>query len=307
MCLTVFFCLVGGVTIALSVRAVTAVSGLVAGLPDLYTNIVEPALTGVTEWVESLSDRLHPSSYNLVTDVLSNAENSLRQGIMDLSIKGVSLISGFVARIPSLLVSSLICVIATVFMTVDFSRFTAFVMRQFPERPRHILHEAQEAFVVVILKYGKSYGIIMGITFLEISAGLLILRQNYALLLAALIAAFDIFPIVGAGLILVPWAMIAILGGATARGVGLLALWAVVMVVRQIIEPRIVGHQVGLHPLCTLIAMFVGSKLFGALGLLGLPVTCAILKSLDDAGVIHLVKKEEPAKPRPQGLPTEKK
>ena len=59
-------------------------------------------------------------------------------------------------------------------------------------------------------------------------------------------------------------------------------------------EPRVVGHQVGLHPLVTLIAMLVGTKLFGPIGLLGLPIACAIIKNLDDTGVIHLIRHEDP-------------
>jgi len=303
LCLTVFFCLVGGLITAISVRAVTAMGGLASELPGLYTNIVEPALSGVSGWMETLANRLHPGYYDLVTDVVASLGDSIRQGLTDLSMKGVSLVSGFAAKLPKFLLAALFCVIATVFMTVDFSRFTAFLMRQFPDRPRHIIHEAREAFVTVIRRYGKSYGIIMGVTFGEILAGLLILRQPYALLLAGLIALFDIFPIVGAGLILAPWGIFTLLAGSTARGIGLLSLWVVVMVVRQIMEPRIVGRQVGLHPLCTLIAMFVGSKLFGALGLFGLPIACAILKTLDDEGVIRLLKKEDtvlPVSPSPK-------
>lgn len=293
LCLTVFFSLAGGLTVFLAVRLITGASHFVSALPDVYTAVLEPALTSLTGWLEGLSGRMSPGAYRLVTDVAASISDSVRQGISTLSMKGVAWVSGLAARLPRLLISALITLIATVFMTVDFSRVTAFLMRQFPQRPRHILHQAKEAFVKVIGQYGKSYGIIMAITFLEILAGLVILRQDYALALAAVIAVFDIFPIVGAGLILVPWGVIVLLGGATARGIGLLALWVVVMVMRQILEPRVVGHQVGLHPLCTLIAMFVGSRLFGGFGLLGLPIAFAILKSLDDAGVIRLLKKDE--------------
>ncbi len=112
------------------------------------------------------------------------------------------------------------------------------------------------------------------------------------MLIALAIAVFDIFPIVGAGMILGPWGILSILGGSVGKGIGLLLIYVVEIVVRQIIEPRIVGRQVGLHPLITLIAMFVGSKLFGGVGLLGLPITCAIIASLDETGVIHIIRRE---------------
>lgn len=293
LCLTVFFALLMGLTALVGVRLVTAGTGLVARLPNLYTGVLEPALGDITRALENYAAHLGPGAYDMITDILSGASDSLRQGITELSLKGVTLVSGFAAKLPKLLLRALMCLIATVFMTVDFSRITAFVARQFPARARHVLHKTRETFVAVLRQYGKSYGIIMAVTFGEILAGLLLIRQPNALALASLIAVFDIFPIVGAGLILAPWGAAALLSGETARGIGLLSLWAIVMLVRQIVEPRVVGHQVGLPPLCTLMAMFVGSSLFGAVGLLGLPIACAILKSLDDAGVIHLLKKED--------------
>lgn len=292
LCLTAFFALLLGLLALLGVRLVAGVSDLLARLPGLYTSLLDPALEELGGGLEGLSAFLSPDAYHMVSDILTGAADSLRRGLTDLSLKGVGLVSAFAAKLPRLLVSSLLCLIATVFMTVDFSRVTAFAARQFPTRARHILLKTREAFVSVVMQYGKSYGIIMAVTFGEIFLGLLLLRQPNAAVLAALIALFDIFPIVGAGLILAPWGIAALLGGATVKGVGLLSLWVVVMVVRQVLEPRVVGHQVGLHPLCTLMAMFIGTRLFGGIGLLGLPIACAILKSLDDTGVINILKKE---------------
>ncbi len=293
LCLGVFFTVVVGLAVLLGVRLVSMGASFVAKLPQLYTGTLEPALGDISGILEAYAAHMSPDAFHMLSDLIAGASDSLRSGITELSLKGVALLSGLAAKLPKLLIRSFLCVIATVFMTLDFSRITAFVARQFPARARHVLHKTRETFAAVLLQYGKSYGIIMAITFGEIFLGLLFLRQTNALTLAALIALFDVFPIVGAGLILVPWAVFAFLGGLTAKGIGLLSLWAVVMVVRQVLEPRVVGHQVGLSPLCTLMAMFIGSSLFGAIGLLGLPIACAILKSLDEAGVIHLLKKEE--------------
>ena len=216
-------------------------------------------------------------------------------------MKAVSALTGWVTKVPRRLLNTLICVIATVFMTASFPRITSFLMRQLPRRRQLFMRETADSLKSVILEYGKSYGIIMGITFAEIFVGLLFIGQKNALLIAVAIAAFDIFPIVGAGMILLPWAVVTMFTGAVAKGVGLLALYIIVVVVRQIIEPKIVGRHVGLHPLVTLMAMFVGTKLFGGIGLFGLPIACAIIKSLNDGGIIHLIKKEQlPEPPEPE-------
>jgi sporulation integral membrane protein YtvI len=292
--------------VLIAARLAMGVGNIIVWIPTLYTDTIQPALENLTTGLEKLANNVSPQVYDLVRDAAPNVTAAIGSAVTDISVKAVSLLSGWATKLPSRLLSAVICVVATVFMTADFSRITAFLLRQVPERPRHVIRQAKLSFVAVVKKYVKSYGIIMGVTFLEILVGLLILRQENALVISALIAVFDIFPIVGAGMILVPWGIVTMLNGDLAKGIGLLALWVIVIVVRQIMEPRVVGHQVGLHPLVTLAAMFIGSKLFGAVGLLGLPITCAIVLSLDEAGVIHFIRREEenvPAKPSPEPVP----
>lgn len=303
LCLIVFFAVIGGLAVLVTSRVVSFTGDLIGWVPSLYGDMIEPGLNNLTVTIEELANRLGPDVYGVVEQALPSIVSSIGTAVMNASRSIVSALSGWLTKLPSRLLSTLICVIATVFMTLDYSRINAFVMRQLPERPRHVISEARGRFGTVLKQYGKGYGIIMCITFAEILVGLLIIGQKNAVLIAVAIAVFDIFPIVGAGTILVPWGLVALLGGSVAQGVGLFVLWGVTIVVRQIIEPRIVGRQVGLHPLITLAAMFVGSKLFGAVGLFGLPITCAIVKSLDEAGVIRLIRhegEEAPAEEPPQ-------
>lgn len=297
LCLIVFFALLGGLVTLLAGRIVSAVADFVVWLPTLYSSAIEPGLEHIADTLENLANRISPEVYEMVNTSLPDIISAIGSAVTSASMKLVSALSGWATKLPKFLLSTVICVIATVFFTADFPRITAFLLRQVPERPRRIVHEAQQSFKTVLKKYGKSYGIIMGITFLEIFAGLLILRQNNAFLIALVIAVVDIFPIVGAGLFLLPWGVVSLLSGNAGKGIGLFVIYAVEIVVRQVIEPRIVGRQVGLHPLVTLAAMFVGTRLFGAVGLLGLPITCAIVQSLDSAGVIHIIKHENPPRP----------
>ncbi len=295
ICLLLFFTLVGGLLVVLLLSVVSWFQDLMVFLPRLYRETIEPWLEIAMGWATEFAERLGPDAYEVVTSSIPDIISSIGNAVTSFSMQAVGVVSGWVTKLPSMLLSTLICIIATVFMTIDFHRMTAFLLRQLPERARHVTVKAKETFVSVVAKYGKSYGIIMGITFCELLIGLLILRQQQAPLLALLIAIFDIFPVVGAGFILIPWAIITLLGGGTAKGLGLIALYVVITIIRQFMEPRVVGHQVGLHPLVTLIAMLVGTKLFGGIGLLGLPIACAIIKNLDDNGVIHLIRKEESA------------
>ncbi len=299
ICLLLFFGIMGALLLVLIFNIVSWVQQFVMWVPTVYTGVVEPAMRDATAWAQQFVGRLDPEAAEMLQTSLASAISSAGSAVSSFSVRAVAVVSGWVTKVPGRLLSTLICIIATVFMTVDFSRITSFLLRQLPQRTRHVTVKAKESFVTVLKKYGKSYGIIMCITFAELSIGLLILRQEAAIFLAILIAIFDIFPVVGAGAILIPWSIVTLLGGNMAKGFGLLALYLIITIFRQFLEPRVVGHQVGLHPLVTLIAMLVGTKLFGGIGLLGLPIACAILKSLDDTGVIHLLRKESDDRPVP--------
>ena len=101
---------------------------------------------------------------------------------------------------------------------------------------------------------------------------------------------FDILPAVGTGGIIIPWGIIAMVLGDIPFGIGMLALYLIVTVIRNTLEPKIVGEQVGLHPVATLMAMFLGTKLMGIVGLFGFPIGLVILKKLNDSGKIKLFK-----------------
>lgn len=294
LCLLVFFLLVGGLLCLLVIKLTTTGLELLGAIPEVYMSTVEPNLRQLLAAFEAFATRLSPEVYGALDAVMPDLISSLTAAVGNISMNAVTAVTGFAASLPKRLLSALICLIATIFMTLDFPHISAFVLRQVPEKTRKLVSKTLESLKEVVGRYGKGYLIIMGITFGEILAGLWLLRQPRALLLAFLIALFDLFPVVGAGLILLPWAVVTLVGGAYAKGLGLLALWIIVIVLRQILEPRIVGRSVGLHPLVTLMSMFVGARLFGGIGLFGLPISCAIIKSLDDGGIIHILKREEP-------------
>ena len=127
-------------------------------------------------------------------------------------------------------------------------------------------------FVVI-----RSYILIMTLTFTELSLLFSFFGIENAVLKAAVIALLDIMPILGTGGIMIPWAVISLVLGYTKLGVELLVIYIIVTVIRNYVEPKIVGTQLGLHPIITLIAMFIGLRLFGFWGLFGLPVGISFL------------------------------
>ena len=109
-----------------------------------------------------------------------------------------------------------------------------------------------------------------------ICLGFLLLSVPYAVGLALLVAVIDIMPVLGTGLVLIPWAIIAAVLGSYKMAIGVAALYIIMLAVRNVVEPKLVGNQMGLHPLVTLIAMFVGLQLFGLAGLFGFPIALSL-------------------------------
>ena len=123
----------------------------------------------------------------------------------------------------------------------------------------------------------RSYLLIMLLTFTELSILFSIFGIEHAIVKAAGIAIFDVLPILGTGGIMIPWIVTSLVLGYTGLGLKLLLIYAIVTVVRNYVEPKIVGTQLGLHPVITLVSMFIGLRLFGFWGLFGLPVGISFL------------------------------
>ncbi|MBQ9151494.1 MAG: sporulation integral membrane protein YtvI [Clostridia bacterium] len=133
-------------------------------------------------------------------------------------------------------------------------------------------------------RLGKQYlraCLLLGLlTFAQMFIGLALLRIPYAFILAFLIALVDFLPLLGTGIILIPWAAVSLLLGEIKLGIGLLVLYAVSSVIRQILEPKLIGEGLGLHPLLSLVSMYAGLRLFGVWGMILAPLVTAGIKSV---------------------------
>jgi len=259
-------------------------------LPDLYENTLYPWLSDGLNNLLLIAQQLDPVIYESIVEYNNNILQTFGDLISNISVFSVSWITNYANKVPALLISLLFSVISSVFFTMDYQKIMTFLLNQLKPKHRALLFNAQDFLGSTIKKYIKSYIIIMSITFIELAIGLSILGVRQSIVIAFLIAIFDVLPIMGTGGIMIPWVIINFMEGNTNLGIGLLIIYLVVTVVRNIVEPKVVGDQVGLHPIVTLFAMFIGTSLFGVAGLLSFPITLAILKGLHDSGKIVLYK-----------------
>lgn len=295
MLVVLFYALVGFLVIVISVQLFSSAKEFFLILPSLYTNSIVPWLSRAFFSLQEFAGHLDPDAAAAYNVVAANVTTSIGEAVVTISKQVVSWVTSSTLKAPRFLLNVLIMVISTIFLTADFPKITAFIKRQLSERWRTLLRNARIQLGRTLWSYLRSYAIIMTITFLEIFLGLSIIGIDNAAGIAIAIAIFDILPVVGSGLVLLPWTIYTLISGNLATGIGLAILYIVVIVVRQIMEPKIIGDRVGLHPLVTLLAMVLGTYLFGGIGLFGLPITIALIHALNKQGAIHLYKLSDDA------------
>lgn len=259
---------------------------LFSKLPDLYRYTIEPAFEETTyNIIEQF-----PSTQPYVEKFVLNISDTIFSFIKNASSSVIATITELAGRVPSIFIKLIFTIVSSFFFTIDFYKISDFVMRQFNGERKEMVLKLKDKGLGTIWKFIRAYSIIISITFMELSMGFLILGIPNPFIYGALIAIVDIMPILGTGAVLIPWSIIALILGNTKVGIGMFILYIIITAVRQTIEPKIVGQQIGLHPIITLILMYVGAQLMGVLGLLLLPVIATIIKTLNDEGTIHVFK-----------------
>lgn len=257
-------------------RFVPDVNALLAKIDALFHDSDSAVMTWLYSMKDSLIATLQPKVVQLSTSVVTK------------------LASG----VPSFVIKVILSVVATYFFALDYDNIRRAVTARMSESLYRKSSAAFRSLRSTIGQYLRAYSLIFLITFAELAIGLLCAGVKHFALIALGIAVFDILPILGSSMIMLPWSIITLLRGNYQQGIILFVVYLVVVIVRQFIEPKIVGERVGLHPLITLLTMYIGLKLFGGLGMLALPLCCAVLQQLELAGVTHFFPvRREPTDP----------
>lgn len=237
---------------------------------------------------------------DIVTNGFSNISiNSIGIDWSSIISKGGIAIKDTVVQIPSVIIAVIVSIVACTFITSDYNRIKYFILNQFSDSHREKLVMAKKLTMGTFKKMIRAYALIIAITMTELCIGLSILKligvfeSDYIVVISLGIAIIDIIPVLGTGTVLVPWAVYSFVTGKIGLGIGLVVIYAVVTVLRQILEPKLVAGQVGLPPIVTIIAMYVGTKALGILGFFILPFAVIVVKEFNDNGIINLFKTEK--------------
>lgn len=290
-----FFAFVGALISIVGVEAVSGLQKLVQNLPGFYNRSIEPTMLELFSRLENMAVWNNPQVYELVVSMEEQFLNSLASLVKSISTGAVGFLSNFAAALPMTFIKIILMIISTVFVSMDYDMLVGFCVNQLNDKTRDLVFEVKRYVVGTLFVCIRSYALIMSITFVELSIGLSIIGVKNAVLIAFCIAIFDILPVLGTGEIMIPWALINLILGNYSLGLALFAVYIVITIVRNILEPKIVGGQLGLHPIVTLTSLFAGAQLLGVIGLFGFPIFLSLLKHLNDEGIIHIFKMNENA------------
>ena len=251
-----------------------------------------------------LPEKVEATAMAFINEKLDSFVNSSGGSSLDITSFDFSMLSApllgiwnTAKQIPTTLVSIIVAVVACCFMTSDFDSLKSLILGLFQPESRNKIVRAKRLLIPALGKMVKAYALIITITFAELSFGLFILKllniyeSNYIFIIAALTAIIDIIPVLGTGTVLIPWALYNFISGNYSLAVGLLVIYVCITVIRQVIEPKLVASQLGLPAFLTIVSMFIGSQIFGVIGIFILPITMVMLKLLNDEGIIKIIHK----------------
>ena len=288
--LALFYTGMATLLILSGVRLVAWISSFVLAIPEYYRETMEPAIGRNLNIITTFFQELDPSLQSTVQSLTGNVISSLANLVTSFSTMLINWLTGFAGAFPLYVVNFIIAVMSSFYVSADYPGIKAFILKQVKPAQQRILQLIKENALSALGKYAKAYLILLSMMFAELLVGFTVIGIANAPLLALGISLFDALPILGTGGILIPWAVVDLFSGKVNQGIKLLILYAAVAIIRNAVEPRVVGQQIGLHPLVTLLCMYVGLSLFGVVGFLGFPLTATIVNSLNEKGVISLFK-----------------
>lgn len=239
------------------------------GVERLIERIIAPieAVLG-----DKMPDELESEIINAIKGLFSSVLSSLGGAVTSV-----------VAFIPKMFLFLVITLISMVYFSLDLELVNKKIKSLLPSSLSEKLVKLREKFLSVGVKYVYSYLLIMTITFSVVFLGFLILKIRHGALLALIIAFCDIFPVIGVGTVLIPWAVIELIIGNTGRGAGLIILFVINELIRQFSEPKILGKNLNMHPIITLILIYALVSFFGVAGLMLIPIFTVIINSYADS------------------------
>lgn len=259
----IIFAALFGIIALIIVNIVQELTSIAAYLPDFFSKS--------SGFIMGLIDKAAPYVASMDPDIVSSIKSSaskLFSGSFTAAVFIVNYIVHIMKSFPGILMLILFTLLSSVYVAIDMpvlkAKILSLLSAKDGSRVRVIFAETNK----MLGNYIKAYLILITVTFIESYIGISILKIKYSLLISIIVGIADLLPILGPGTILIPMGLIFIFKAIYIKGAGILILYLVITIVRQVLEPKIVSSSLGIHPLAIIAAIFIGLKAYGFTGMI---------------------------------------
>ena len=306
--------IVGVLAVLLCVWLISELVGFAQYIPGFISDtasMIESAtrediadfFSGLPSWIgkpmEEFAVNLSEDLPGRLLELFNQFSSQILSSIGSIGSGTISTILTLIVNVPGVIVVVIVTIIATFFFGLDYDNVMNMMLNLFPAKQRPTVLKIKGYAIDTVFGLLKTYFLLMSITFVELLSGFglinligsgLGIKIEYVVPLALIISLIDILPVLGVGTVLIPWALIDFIIGNWQLGLMIILLYAFITILRNYLEPKIIGTKYGTHPIVMLIAIYVGGSLFGVIGVFALPLTVIIIKRLYDVGAIRLPK-----------------
>lgn len=263
------------------VRLGAELAGLSTSLPEIYDALAALA-ADLADLVGEISAVLPPLLKSSLDQQITVGYRVLQTAVESL----LGLVQGWLAALPALLVLLLITSLATYFISRDKDRIRDFLMGLFPKELRPGAVEVKSKLMASTVGLIKAQAVLIMLGFVIFLVGLSIIRAPYILTVSLVSALLDVIPVLGPSLIFIPWAIYMFAVGDVSFAIQLLVVYGFVALVRGASQVIVIGGRINLHPLATLLALYLGVEFFGPIGFVYGPLVAIVLKAAVEAGLL---------------------
>lgn len=275
---------IGGVISAVLWKIIDEIKNVIEDWPIIYENILV-AWDSVSNFFADFTAMLPDKMQVAMNNISEVALDFLGKLFADAGFVGTA--GTFAKKLPGMFIVTIVFLLSLYFMITDSKKVSNTIRKPFSEKFLNKMDSFRVEVKRYVGGYIKAQLILMCISFTIILIGLSVLGIRYAPVIALLIAFVDALPFFGSGAILWPWSAVSFIMGNTLEGVGLIIIYLCVILMRQFLEPKIVSKNIGVHPLITLMSMYVGFKIFSLGGMILGPLVMVVIVSMNRAGVFE--------------------
>lgn len=257
-------------------KIVIAIQSFASNNQKIFEDEIMPMIKNLNHGFNQFLSNISPSFGLNPSEMLDAVFDSIDHAIAESSKAIVVWIAKISATIPNFLIGLTFAVTSSIYISSDYVKIIQTINNLLPKKIRTLIEQTKKNSISAILKYIKAYAFLMLISFAALAIGFFVAKIENPIGIAALTAICDAVPFLGSGLIIFPWMITLILLQNFQLALKIGVIFLIVSVGRSFLEPKILGKQIGVHPVLTLLSVYVGMKLFGFFGIILVPITFQI-------------------------------